>query len=729
MVSAFGRNLRSLYTAGSLIVVLSVAVQLGNGVGSPGTAIWCVSLSALSVVAVWRDGFGPGLSTVAIVATAVTTAVVPVKDPALLNSLPLWCSLVVLGLPRIAGLAWFLAADVLFVGITLVRSPGGDPLSSIVDSFARTATVVAVVLVVRSGLRAAQTWEEQAQRSRARVRADAELLATEIHSRWVDHFLHDRVVHALKAVTLAEQLSRREIVAAAQETVRAMDVLAGTELGSPFSTRLRDVGAAIDLRIRWRTEDVALPEDVATALIEAAREALRNVRQHADTDHAEVELRRWGKGVRLTVRDRGRGFDPTVVPRGHFGLNQGMHQRLAAVGGEVSVSSDSRGTAVVLTWGDRAGSRDWTDAFGFRALTIEAGAPFVLLNVVQAIAMAGHVQHPQVALGATGIVTVAWIVAATVLRRRAATTLEATALIATALAATASGLFSVSPQSGPTTYWLAGGTTPLLLFAIASLPVIRTLPWAVLLACLPTIGLVSRGIDGSQLRDFAPALVSPVGGILLAYVALFAVQRVVQDASARAQADDLSIERTIRAGARQVVLGNRLSDLRDRIQPFLVDIATTRMDPTDPQVQRVARVYEARVRDVLGGAEAQWPTELRAAVDALRERGASVTLANHVPPEPAQIGSVRRVLRTLEAVDIAGACIRVTTTPRPVGSLAAVTVTPYLPLLRERLADLASPAQLRTDHSSYLIVRHPYGDTSPEKAGHARVAALAESGS
>lgn len=725
LVALFGRNLRWLYTAGAALTVLSLSVQTNGETAS--AVAWCVGLSLASVIVVWRFGFGRCLSIAALIATGGIAGFLPPHDPALTAALPLWCGLLVLGLRGTTRVVGLVAINVLYVSIGTARLPDADPTTVIVESFGRTATAVAVVLVASSGMRAAAAWEEQAAISRAKVRAESEVLATEAQARWVDHFLHDRVVHALKAVTLSDQLTRREIVAAARETVADLDALATPKVPSALGARLRAATDGIDVRIRWRVDDVWLPGDVCLAFVEAAREALRNVRQHSGVDRADVELRQTGQGVCLTVRDRGRGFDPKHTPHGHFGLRDGVRARMAAVGGEAAVHSSPRGTTVSLTWGDSNTGRDWTDVLGFRSLMIMAGSPFVVLNVVQAIAVADRLRHPGAALLATFIVTLTWTVGAAMLRRRPGTPRESLGLVGIALGATAVGSVSVSVDFDPITYWLAGGTLPLMLLAIASRPIKRTLAWALLWACLPMGCLLLLGIDAAQLQSFAPALASCVVALLFAYAAVFVIRRVVADAARRAQADDLSVERSIRAGARQRLLDARMSELRERIEPFLADIAQTRVDPAEPQVRRLARSFEARVRDVLGGAQTRWPDELQHTVDALRTRGANVTLAKHASPTPAQLASVGAVLRCLETTEVSQTCVSVSVTPRRQGSLTAVTVTPYVPLLFARLASARSPVQVRTDHSSYLSISHPLGPPGPENAGHASTSVLIDS--
>jgi signal transduction histidine kinase len=95
-----------------------------------------------------------------------------------------------------------------------------------------------------------------------------------------------------------------------------------------------------------------LPEVVETALFRVAQEALTNVRKHARTDRAHVALGRRGHGVRLQVRDWGRGFMPDDATDGadageQVGLSS-MRERVALLAGRFEIHSEpGAGTLVV----------------------------------------------------------------------------------------------------------------------------------------------------------------------------------------------------------------------------------------------------------------------------------------------------------------------------------------------------------------------------------------------
>lgn len=85
-----------------------------------------------------------------------------------------------------------------------------------------------------------------------------------------------------------------------------------------------------------------LSAEAELALFRAAQEALANVVRHAEASHVAIHLRLDGPGLRLTVRDNGRGLSKDAAPEtsraNHVGL-AGMRERIMALGGSVEVQS------------------------------------------------------------------------------------------------------------------------------------------------------------------------------------------------------------------------------------------------------------------------------------------------------------------------------------------------------------------------------------------------------
>jgi signal transduction histidine kinase len=85
--------------------------------------------------------------------------------------------------------------------------------------------------------------------------------------------------------------------------------------------------------------------ETETAVYFSCLEALQNVAKYAEASHATVRLAQANANLTFEVTDDGRGFDPAVV--GHGSGLQGIADRLAALGGEVTVrSAPGDGTTV-----------------------------------------------------------------------------------------------------------------------------------------------------------------------------------------------------------------------------------------------------------------------------------------------------------------------------------------------------------------------------------------------
>jgi len=92
-----------------------------------------------------------------------------------------------------------------------------------------------------------------------------------------------------------------------------------------------------------------LPRSVEVVLFRILQESLTNVHRHSGSPTVEVELEVDAMNVSLAVRDAGRGIPAHVLQQfresGTAGIGlAGMHERVADLGGELRVQSDSKGT-------------------------------------------------------------------------------------------------------------------------------------------------------------------------------------------------------------------------------------------------------------------------------------------------------------------------------------------------------------------------------------------------
>jgi two-component system NarL family sensor kinase len=101
--------------------------------------------------------------------------------------------------------------------------------------------------------------------------------------------------------------------------------------------------------MRLRGPAQVLPDDIKTVLFRITQEALTNIQRHARASRVDLRLIYGPAGVRLTVQDDGVGYDTQALqldPRRGIGLRN-MHERMASIGGRLTVHSQPGATRVV----------------------------------------------------------------------------------------------------------------------------------------------------------------------------------------------------------------------------------------------------------------------------------------------------------------------------------------------------------------------------------------------
>ena len=95
-----------------------------------------------------------------------------------------------------------------------------------------------------------------------------------------------------------------------------------------------------------------LPADTEMALFRIVQESLTNIRRHADSHNAAIQLTRDASWVTLQIQDDGHGFREPLAPGPIASLSNlgvgitGMHERLRQLGGNLKIESRPTGTTV-----------------------------------------------------------------------------------------------------------------------------------------------------------------------------------------------------------------------------------------------------------------------------------------------------------------------------------------------------------------------------------------------
>ena len=112
----------------------------------------------------------------------------------------------------------------------------------------------------------------------------------------------------------------------------------------------------LSVAVHCDVDQISLAEESAVILYQSVRELLFNVVKHEGTGEATVALACDAQqNVKVTVSDRGRGFDPAVMEEsdrqlpGRFGLFN-VQERIEAMGGQFDLTTQpGSGTSITLT--------------------------------------------------------------------------------------------------------------------------------------------------------------------------------------------------------------------------------------------------------------------------------------------------------------------------------------------------------------------------------------------
>ena len=193
--------------------------------------------------------------------------------------------------------------------------------------------------------------------------------------------IHDGVIQDLTAATLLLEGAGRQATFAGAEAeenfaaglrlLRDSIAEARRVLGGTAVTEL-DTGLIPSLRrlVTKARSDLQLPVTLVTScsalevspsvqhlLLRIIQESLANAWKHARATEVEIRLSERDDRLELVIADNGVGFDPALVPAGHFGLDS-IKARAAALGAElVFDTAPNHGTRVVvrLKTGEREG--------------------------------------------------------------------------------------------------------------------------------------------------------------------------------------------------------------------------------------------------------------------------------------------------------------------------------------------------------------------------------------
>lgn len=181
----------------------------------------------------------------------------------------------------------------------------------------------------------------------------------------LDALVHDKVLTTLllasKAQTPEEQKAVAELAVTAITKLNEAqrDLSTETVSGSSFLSALEKIGRGqtVDLVVTVTDQHALdIPEPAAQALTEAMLQAIVNSQQHAGANAArELHLKTSRNGIKIVIKDDGRGFRLSRVPKSRLGVRTSIIRRVESVGGRAFVDSKpGAGATIILEWSPNA---------------------------------------------------------------------------------------------------------------------------------------------------------------------------------------------------------------------------------------------------------------------------------------------------------------------------------------------------------------------------------------
>lgn len=146
--------------------------------------------------------------------------------------------------------------------------------------------------------------------------------------------IRQTVQQALKLTQSSLEEARRSVM-----DLRAAP-LAGRDLAQALTELTQEFSANHAVKVDFTVDGVSrsLPVRVEMGLYRIVQQGLANIEQHAAANQIHIDLTIAPGQVSLVVQDDGRGFDPTQIPQGHFGLI-GLNERVKLLGGSLNLQT------------------------------------------------------------------------------------------------------------------------------------------------------------------------------------------------------------------------------------------------------------------------------------------------------------------------------------------------------------------------------------------------------
>ncbi|MFD0204853.1 MULTISPECIES: sensor histidine kinase [Saccharothrix] len=356
----------------TVVVGATIAANIGD-TASPHPAAYALALVLGGAMVVRRRWpVGTLVATIAVLLAYYTSSFPPVG-----LAVPVAAALY--SAAELGRVRWAVGASaVLLVISTAVRAREGDDLAFLLGyEFVGSAALMASVIALGDAVRSRRRWRAELRRQAQVAELEREREAARRVERErvrVARDLHDLLAHTVSVISLHADVAREALVDDDRETAQRSLVAVRAACGDvvrelratvralrspddhdpvPGLDRLDDLvastrAAGLDVRVEVTGPRTPLPAVADAAAYRVVQESLSNVLRHADARVVHIGLRYAGDGLRLSIRDDGRGGGRSGggPSSGGWGI-VGMRERLALLGGTLRTDSPACGGFVV----------------------------------------------------------------------------------------------------------------------------------------------------------------------------------------------------------------------------------------------------------------------------------------------------------------------------------------------------------------------------------------------
>lgn len=162
------------------------------------------------------------------------------------------------------------------------------------------------------------------------------------------HLGHNRSDKA-HAIVADAMVQARSTLADARSAIDDLRHSSRDNLDSALRQEIARFTNATGLDVHFYSDPLPpLPDPIEETVVRALAEALTNSARHARAQKVEVNVHIKDEQLSMTVQDDGRGFDPSSIPSGHYGI-LGLRERVRLANGRFDIrSGNDKGTCLTL---------------------------------------------------------------------------------------------------------------------------------------------------------------------------------------------------------------------------------------------------------------------------------------------------------------------------------------------------------------------------------------------